>query len=451
MHKIICLLLSLCFSITFANAESINKTLNLLNVNKNAVSISIKDVQNGNEVYSLNKKAPMVPASTLKLITSAAAVDILGNDYKFSTKLYKSTNNDLYFKLGADPFLSSNDIEYLVGEAKAKNILSPKNIYLDASIFDNVEWGEGWQWDDDLNILMPKFSAYNLDGNLLKIEISPNANNTPASIVVKPFYPVTFMNLVNTDITSGVDNVTLSRNNSIAPNIIEANGFVSKTNILKIPVNNTKRYFILRVEDAIRAKKMDYYASIKNASLPKSNIYLVGEINHDLSEALTAILKNSNNLAAETLFKLGGAVWAKSQGSLDNSLKMLNAYFEKLNINSEDIKIVDGSGVSKNNIMTADFMTDFLVLQSKCENFELYKDYMPAPGEGTLKNRMLYFKNNLRAKTGTLSDSSSIAGYITSRRGKVYAFDIMINDAKTSSNDKKNIEEQILREIYVNY
>ena len=68
-----------------------------------------------------------------------------------------------------------------------------------------------------------------------------------------------------------------------------------------------------------------------------------------------------------------------------------------------------------------------------------------------LKNRMLYFKDNLRAKTGTLSEASAIAGYITSRRGKLYAFDIMINDAKTSPADKKNIEEQILRNVYLNH
>ena len=65
-------------------------------------------------------------------------------------------------------------------------------MYIDSRIFDSVEWGEGWQWDDDLNPLMPKFSAYNLDGNLLKIEITPTVNNTPATIVTKPFYPLTF-------------------------------------------------------------------------------------------------------------------------------------------------------------------------------------------------------------------------------------------------------------------
>jgi D-alanyl-D-alanine carboxypeptidase/D-alanyl-D-alanine-endopeptidase (penicillin-binding protein 4) len=129
----------------------------------------------------------------------------------------------------------------------------------------------------------------------------------------------------------------------------------------------------------------------------------------------------------------------------------LETYLDENNIYHEDIKIVDGSGVSKNNLVTADFMSDFLILKSKKDDFDSFKKLLPTPGEGTLKNRMLYFKDNLYAKTGTLSETSAIAGYITSRRGKVYAFDIMIHDAKTSAVDKKNIEEQILRCIYANY
>ena len=64
---------------------------------------------------------------------------------------------------------------------------------------------------------------------------------------------------------------------------------------------------------------------------------------------------------------------------------------------------------------------------------------------------MLYFKDNLRAKTGTLSDVSAIAGYITSRNGKTYAFDIMINDQKSKASDKKSLEEYILRDIYTEF
>ena len=94
-------------------------------------------------------------------------------------------------------------------------------------------------------------------------------------------------------------------------------------------------------------------------------------------------------------------------------------------------------------------MTSFLVKLYNTENFPTIEQYLPTPGEGTLKNRMLYFKDCLRAKTGTLSGTSAITGYITTRTGKVYVFNIMIQDAKTSDADKKNIEEQILRQVYM--
>lgn len=451
MRKIITLLLSLCFTLSCVYAESITKTLNSLNVNKSAVSVSVKEINTGNIIYSLNDRAPMHPASTLKLVTSSASYDALGQDFNFVTGLYKSTNNDLYLKLSGDPFLKSSDLEYLMSEAKAKNIIEPKNFYLDDTLFDNVEWGEGWQWDDDLNPSMPKFSIYNLDKNLLKIEISPTSNNMPADIIVKPFYPITFMNLVNTDRKAKNNGISIEKNSSIASNILNISGTVAKTSVLFIPVNDTKRYFTLRLEDALRDKKIEYYKSIKSAKLPTDNIYLVAEVKHEISYAMSDILKNSNNLTAETLFKTAGAKWTNSAGSAENSVKMLNDYLTKTGIYIDDIKVVDGSGVSKNNILTADFMTDFLVYKSKDENFENFKALLPSPGEGTLKNRMLYFKEALRAKTGTLSDSSAIAGYITSRKGKTYVFDIMINDAKTSPADKKNIEEQILRCVYMNY
>ena len=450
MRKIIAMLLTFFATVSAVSAETITKTISSLGVNKSAIAVSIKEAQTGNEVFAMNQNTPMLPASTLKLVTTYASLNTLGKDYNYSTSLYKSTNNDLYIKLGADPFLSSSDLSKLFQTAKEKNIIAPKNVYIDSRIFDSVEWGEGWQWDDDLNPLMPKFSAYNLDGNLLKVEITPTVNNTPATIVTKPFYPLTFMNLVTTSLTDK-NSVKLSRNANLAPNILTAEGVVSKTEILKVPVNNTRRYFVLRTEEVLRDKKFDYFKPITNISLPAKNVYKVAEVTHSIEDALAEILQNSNNMFAETTFKLAGSVWAKSQGNLNNSMDMLNSYLKNLGLNTDNIRIVDGSGVSKNNIMTSDFMTSFLVKIYSDSNFEEFETYMPSPGEGTLKNRMLYFKDNLKAKTGTLSDTSAIAGYITTRKGKTYTFDIMINDAKTSPADKKNIEEQILRNVYVNY
>ena len=445
LKLIICLatLLSVQCSV-FANA--IDKTISQSEINKAGISISIKEVGSGKVVYEQNSQKPTMPASTLKILTLAASVDTLGKDYKFSTKLYKNTNNELFLKLGADPFLTSSDLNRIFESAvKDKKILSPKFIYVDDYVFDSTEWGEGWQWDDDLNPLMPKFSSYNIDKNLLNITIAPTNINAPANIFTSKFYPITFMNLVT---TGNENNISISRNNSISPDIITIEGTVKKQETEFIPINHPKRYFILRIEDAIRSAKMDYYGKFAQKKVPSTNVYLVAQADHDLQTAISAILKNSNNFVAETVFKLAGGKYVNNTGSLANSQKMLNNYFDKLSLNYENIKIVDGSGVSKNNLMTTDFMTEFL---SKQEVIDTLKPELPTSGEGTLKNRMLYFKDNLRAKTGTLSDVSAIAGYITSRTGRTYAFDIMINDPKSKSNDKKSLEEYILRDIYTNY
>ncbi|MBE7712929.1 MAG: D-alanyl-D-alanine carboxypeptidase/D-alanyl-D-alanine-endopeptidase [Cyanobacteria bacterium SIG26] len=449
MYKIIILLLSLFLTVNSVHAESISKTIKKLGINSSAVSVSVKDINNGHLQYALNDKSPKLPASTMKILTASAAYDVLGPDYKYKTTLYKSINNDLYIKLSGDPLLKSDDLGTLIDIAKTKQI-EPKNFYIDDSVFDKTEWGEGWQWDDDLNPLMPKFSAYNIDNNLVRVEIMPTYNKRPASITVKPFYPLSFINSVITD-SKQPTKIKVERNNDIAANMYNVVGTVSKAFVKTIPVANPKMNFVLRLEEVIRDRKFEYYNSIQYATLPDVGIYVVDSIEHGLDNILRMILKQSNNYVAETLFKTAGAQYAQSVGSQENSIKMLNAYLNKLGIDAAHIRVVDGSGVSKNNLMTADFMTDFLVKIAQSDNFELFKDMLPVPGEGTLKNRMLYFKDNLNAKTGTLSDTSAIAGYIKTRRGKVYAFDIMICDAKTSSADKKNIEEQILRTIYTNY
>jgi len=448
MQKLLVFIFALILPVSTVYAETIDKTLNKLGINKSAVSVVVKNISTKDTVYSLNARTPMHPASTLKLVTTAAAVDTLGTDYSFKTSLYKSTNNDLYFKLSGDPLLSSKNLDKMVKTARDKKI-TPKNVYVDDSSFDKVEWGEGWQWDDALNPLMPKFSVYNLNKNLLKIDALPTTNGMPATVSIKPNYPITYMNYATTNLTQ-TSWLKVEKNPEIA-NTINILGNVSKPATIYIPLNNPRLNFMLRLADIFKDSKIEYFGKFTNAKLPKANVYLVDEVQHGILPMLGLIIKNSDNLVAESLFKAAGAEWAEAQGSFGNSKKMLDAYFEKLGIDAQDIRIVDGSGVSKNNLMTADFMANFLVYLSEQEGFENIEMLLPTPSEGTLKNRMLYFKDNLRAKTGTLADTSAIAGYITSKRGKTYAFDIMINDAKTSSADKKNIEEQILRSLYMNY
>ncbi len=446
MKKFINLLFAICLTVTTANAAGIDKAISDSTINKGAVSISVKDIETGKTLYELNSDKPVTPASTLKAITLASVLNELGKDYVFSTELYKNTNNELILKLGADPFLKARDLRGLLKTAKEKNITEPKAFYIDDTILDKTDWGEGWQWDDDLNPLMPKFSAYNIDNNLLKITVEPTAKDAPAQIKMDVFYPTTFVNLVTTGTTN---DIKISRNNYIAPDVLNIEGTVVRREQREIPINHLKRYFILRLEDAIRAEKIEYYGDFKNIKLPRQNVYEVAKITNPMEKAIDAIMKDSNNMAAETVFKIAGGHYSNASGSAEDGVKMLMNYCKKLGVNTEKIRIVDGSGVSKNNLVTADFMTSFLIAQYK--NDPTYKELFPSAGEGTLKNRMLYFGHYLKAKTGTHCDVSSIMGFLTTANGKVVAFDIMVNDPRAKTSDKKMLEEYILRAIHTSY
>ena len=175
--------------------QGINNAISNSSIGKNAISISIKNIHNNKTVYELNSKMPSPPASIQKIVTTTPAFILLGDDYKFQTKLYKNNQNEYMLVLGADPYLKSKDLDKIV-KALPKEI---KQLYIDDSIIDENEWGEGWQWDDDLNPLMPKFSAYNLDKNLMEIIISPTIKGCSAEIRTEVDYPTTFVNQIITD------------------------------------------------------------------------------------------------------------------------------------------------------------------------------------------------------------------------------------------------------------
>lgn len=328
MKKFLCILGLMVFVNLFMTVhavDNINKAIANSKVKKDTISISVKDIETGKSVYELNQNRLISPASTQKIVTLAAAIDTLGPTYNFETSLYKNTNNELFLKLGADPYLREKDLTSLMNQAKAKKILEPKNIYIDDYIVDSVEWGEGWQWDDDLNSLMPKFGSYNLDGNLLYIFVAPTNNGAPANVYSKFFYPVTFMNLALTD-ESKANNITFERNNSISPDILTVKGSVSKIQYYTVPVPNLKRYFRLRLEDAIKDAKIEYYGKISQKKLPSDNVYLVASIKHPIKIAVGDILKNSNNMAAESVFKIAGGKYVNNTGSIAAAIKMFEAF-----------------------------------------------------------------------------------------------------------------------------
>lgn len=411
---------------------------------KAMIAVSFKEIGSNEAQYELHSKKPMTPASVQKLITMLPSIDTLGKDYEFKTQLYQDKNKNLYLKLGADPYLTRKELKNMIRELNRCKITAPANFYIDDTIVDKKEWGEGWQWDDDLNELIPKFGAYNLDSNLLTINFAPSTNGAPAKITPEVFYPTS---IINTVITGGRNNIKLERTNYISPDVINASGTITYNEDFKIPINYPRRYFILRLEEILRGQKIGYYGDFQSKKVP-ADATLISEVKHPFDSVLKETLTRSNNMMAETTFKVAGGKYKDETGTVDDSIEMLDEYYKSLGLDIENIRIVDGSGVSKNNVLTADFVTDVLLKIAKSDEYEYLTSHMAQPGEGTLTNRMLYFKGKLHAKTGTLSNISTLAGYLTAKSGKTYAFCIFTNDANSKSADKKAFEEYVLRNAY---
>ena len=134
----------------------------------------------------------MNPASVQKILTTPVSYEVLGEDYLFKTSLYSRNENCYLLKLGADPYLSSKDLKTLVKKMNSET----QRIFIDDRALDSKTWGEGWQWDDDMNILMPKFSSYNLDKNLIKLTVMPAENGQFATIINPSKYPLVFFNYI---------------------------------------------------------------------------------------------------------------------------------------------------------------------------------------------------------------------------------------------------------------
>ena len=443
MKKIIAILL--IFLATLAVEAKNNKmpktdftsVINESGVEKNSVAISIRDLNSGKPVYELNEKILMHPASVQKVLTLPPAIEVLGDNYNFTTTIYERENDSFIIKLGADPYLTTSDLKKLV-----KNITpNTKKVFIDDSILEKKDWGEGWQWDDDMNTLMPRFNSYNLDGNIIKITIMPTQNGKTAMIINPSKYPIAFFNNIK---TGDKNEIKVTRDNSISTNALTLEGTVNKPIIVGIPSNNLKRYFDIQLTNSLSDRNIYLKQNFIGDKI-NSNDKKIEEISHPISLAIDDILKNSNNLAAETVAKLAGGKAFNDKGTDAYAIKLFNNYCLKNNFDNSRLRLADASGVSKNNLVTADFVSNYLVFNK--DNAAL--KHLPHPGEGTLTHRMLPIKENLHAKTGTLQDVSSIAGYLTTKKGNKYSFCIIINDPASTGSDMKTLEDYLIREAYI--
>lgn len=448
--KIIVLFLALIFFKVPVIASNftgpVNDILSSYNFDHDSViSIAVKD-KNGENVYSKNQYKYLNPASALKLFTMAASLNELGGDYKFQTAFYKDKNNNIYLKLSGDPLLKTADIEQLAKNLKQNHKGKINKIYIDDSVIDMLPYPNGWM-SDDIWPNSPKISPYMIDFNTVKVDFLLSEDKKDLRIVQKSPYKFSFVNKLQTGSKTDFTFIEDETHNTI-----DVIGTISSSVTDKpVPVLNPRYFFCQKMNEAINKAGIRFTDKFQFAKTPKDAV-LIAKFERPADEVIKHILQTSDNIGAEMVFKVAGGKFANENGLIKNSamaagttqngINMFINYYQNLGLDPKQVRITDGSGVSRYNAMNVDWMTDAL---SKID-FDFEK-FLPTGGVGTLDKRLREIKGYVYLKTGTLVGSSSLVGIIKTK-DNVYYYASNIMSYNRNKSLVKAAEDEIIFEIY---
>ncbi|MDY0082828.1 MAG: D-alanyl-D-alanine carboxypeptidase/D-alanyl-D-alanine-endopeptidase [Ignavibacteriaceae bacterium] len=416
------------------------------------ISISVEDLTTNKTLYTKNEKYLLRPASNMKVLTSAAGLLYLEPDYEFKTDLYYDgiiSNDTLYGNIyvvgGCDPDFSTNDLYTFVDAIKSLNIsVIAGDIIGDVSFKDSLYWGSGWMWDDDPSSDAPYLNALNINDNCVTV----NYFGKNDSVEINPKTNYAGVIRLNTD-----DKLTIDRNWLERKNDIVIKGFDNKNNYSEmVNVLNPDLYFLKVFSEVLDSNQIKVSGNFKIDTVNDNQIFLTS-FTRKYSDVIGNLNKESDNLSAEmTLSALAEKYFGKPANA-KNGIKIITQMIEEIGLKPDDYRLADGSGVSHYNVVTTELLVKLLkyFYSEKPELYNLLYDSFPIGGvDGTLEKRMLNtsLKNNVHAKTGTLTGVSSLSGYLTSKNKHLIAFSIIQQSYLGSSSTAKKFEDDICKIIY---
>lgn len=350
-----------------------------------SIGIKVVAVETGEVVYEKNPYKLHHPASTTKLFTAATALAKLGSDYQFETTLYVDADadtqvvGDIYLKGRADPVLQSFDMMKLVDTLLETGLQSIQGDIVVDTTYLDTV-REGPGWMWDDRPL--RISAL----SIRQIEPEPG-----------------------------------TRSRALAC------GYLLKNELIE--------------------KGIEVTGDVVPGTVPLEARTVAKHLSPPLANIIKLMNKPSDNWIAELLFKTIGAEVMGEPGTWAKGRDAVNEFLEEITGQPPAHRFVDGSGLSRYNLLNAELLTQLLVYMY--HNFELMPEYLaslPIAGiDGTLGNRMqgMYAEKVLRAKTGTLSGVSALAGYTVTADDEVFAFGILISHYVGSATPARDIQDQI--------
>lgn len=429
---------SACASIQSGADRLINQVDPRINL-----GVEVIDLTTGVTLYSRNADRSFIPASNMKLFSDAAALMVLGPDYRFKNQL--STNatqlsqgvlhGNLYLILPGDPSFSSDDLRNLLAALRQWQIHTIQgNVVIDSSHAQVAPYAPGWMKEDLAYSYGAPVAPLILDTNRLTVTANPGSKAGEPG-------------LVEVDDSSGaiqIDNQIQTRASSKGCGIDFAMG---QDNHLTVRGCLGVGQWAVMQRMAIR-NPLNYAQGVIRRQLAENNIQLNGEVtlgkapsgslllatqeSKPIAQLMADTLKPSDNLYAESMYlhaahKLNGSPvdWAEAQPIIKNFIQ------KQTGINLSNAVLVDGSGLSRYDLLTPRQTVE--LLRFLHERFPFSYEFiaaLPVSGrDGTLQRRFRTPKQQdlVRAKTGTMKGVVSLSGYLYTANGHTLAFAMYAN------------------------
>jgi serine-type D-Ala-D-Ala carboxypeptidase/endopeptidase (penicillin-binding protein 4) len=378
----------------YGTAETLNRKLAAMTGKRDAVMVV---APNGSTLVAIHPDRALIPASILKLVTTLTAVKKLGLNYRFRTDFYVDPQNDLKIKGYGDPLLISEQLQVIAGHL-ADRLHTVRNLILDDSYFEQPVRIPGRGTSAE---------PYDAPNGALCVNFNTVAFNRRNGAWISdepqtPLLPSVIPQIVASRLTRG--RITLAANSTEA---LQYSGELF-------------RYFFLHAG-------ITFHGTISRGRVDPQNDRLVWSYRsqYNLRKTVADLLEYSNNFIANQILLVMGAEIMGPPANMDKGLQVLKNYCHKM-LKIDDCRIVEASGISRRNRVTARSMEKVL------QHYKPYHTLMRHEG------RQFY-------KTGHLNGIRSRAGFLKSAHGGMYRFVVIINTPGKTPNRIMNAIEHYLK------
>jgi len=432
------------------------------------MSVLVQNLNTGEVIDEYRSDKVVPPASVMKLLTTAAALEMMGPGFRFPTVLeYTGTiengvlHGDLYVRGGCDPSLGWKGrnafLNQWVNAVKAAGIQRIHGaVVADMTMLDGEAQNPNWLCEDAGNYYAPGIFALNYYGNTMNIVLESGAPGTVARVLkTEPAVSdIRFINHIRCDkITydgAFVSGLPYSCERYLTGAVPSNLGTFGVKGDLPNPGLLLARHFTAKLREAgVEVRhEASYLADYNPLTPPRTELYI--HYSEPLSEIIKETNVNSNNLYAEALFRYLGSRYTLP-GTIHNSQDLLRDYWRRRGVSVQNAIIKDGCGLAPQDAVSAKAFVQLLTVMHTSPNAGAWMASLPVSGKsGTLTSLCpkTVLEGRIHAKSGTIAGTKNFAGYIDAPNGDTWVFAILINSAPGKAKNIQHVIQKYLLDVY---